>query len=135
MVLLMRKALLLAGFLVLSWAALAQIAPKTPVVSTSLEASHVLKNAPGLLYSVYASNLTGGTSGNLQVFNATSAPVDGAVTPVICVPFSGGAAQAVYGGVPAATFSTGITAVISSAASCFTKTTGTLTGFISGVVQ
>ena len=108
----------------------------TPVVSASLEASHVLKNAPGNLYSVFASNLTGGTVGNLQIFNATSAPSDGAVTPLVCVPFdAGGKAMAFYSPGPPAVFSTGIVAVISSAASCFTKTTGVLTGFISGMTQ
>lgn len=108
----------------------------TPVVSASLEASHVLKNAPGNLYSVFASNLTGGTVGNLQIFNATSVPSDGAVTPLVCVPFdAGGKAMAFYSPGPPAVFSTGIVAVISSAASCFTKTTGVLTGFISGMTQ
>lgn len=107
----------------------------TPVVTAALAATLVLKNAAGNLYGVYASNLTGGTSGYLQVFNATSAPADGAVAPVVCVPFAGGAAQAAYLGVPPAVFSTGITAVISSATVCTTKTTGVLTGFISGLVK
>lgn len=108
----------------------------TPVVSGSLEASHVLKNAAGNLYAVYASNLTGGTTGLLQVFNATSAPADGAVTPIVCVPFNSmGEAAANYVPGPPAVFSTGITAVISSSTTCFTKTTGVLTGFISGLPQ
>lgn len=107
----------------------------TPTVSGSLEASHVLKASGGNLYSVYASNLTGGTSGFLLVLNATSAPGDGAVTPLVCVPFSGGVAQAAYINIPPAVFSTGITAVVSSAATCFTKTTGVLTAFISGLVK
>jgi hypothetical protein len=107
-----------------------------PVVSAALEASHVLKATPGNLYSVYVTNLTGGTAGNLQIFNATSAPTDGAVTPIVCVPFNGlGLAEANYLPGPPAVFSTGITAVISSATSCFTKTTGVLTGFVSGMVQ
>jgi len=108
----------------------------TPVVSASLENSHILDASPGNLYSVYASNLTGGAAGNLQIFNATSAPVDGAVTPIVCVPFnSNGVALANYLNGPPAVFATGITAVISSATSCFTKTTGVLTGFISGMVK
>jgi hypothetical protein len=109
--------------------------PLPPIVSTSLEASHVFKAAPGILYSSYASNLTGGTSGNLLILNATSAPADGAVTPIVCVPFSGGVASANYADIPPASFTTGIVAVVSSATSCFTKTTGTLTAFISGMVQ
>ncbi len=107
----------------------------TPVVSTALEASHVLKATPGNLYSVYASNLTGGATGFLLVLNATSAPGDGAVTPLVCVPFSGGVAQAAYINMPPAVFSTGIVAVVTSATTCFTKTTGVLTAFLSGSVQ
>jgi len=110
-------------------------APMAPVVSASLEASHVLKATGGTLYSAYASNLTGGSSGNLLILNATSAPADGAVSPLVCVPFSGGVASANYANVPPASFSTGIVAVVSSATSCFTKTTGVLTAFISGIVQ
>jgi hypothetical protein len=107
----------------------------TPNVSAALENSHVFKATPGNLYSVYASNLTGGASGFLQVFNATAAPADGAVTPLVCVPFSGGVAQAAYINLPPAVFSTGIVAVVSSATTCFTKTTGVLTAFLSGMVQ
>lgn len=109
----------------------------TPVVSTALENNHVLKgSANGTLYSVYASNLTGGAVGYLQIYNAITAPADGASqTPVVCVPFIGGVASANYQGLPPSAFATGITAVISSATSCFTKTTGVLTGFISGIVK
>jgi hypothetical protein len=111
------------------------VSPKVPVVSAALEASHVLKGAPGLLYGVYVSNLTGGATGKLLVLNATSAPVDGAVAPLVCVELPSGGVSVDYGNTPAASFSTGITAVISSASSCLVKTTGVLTGFISGLVQ
>jgi len=111
-------------------------APMAPVVSAALEATHVLKATGGTLYSAYASNLTGGTAGNLLILNATSAPADGAVTPVVCVPFnSSGVASANYANVPPASFASGIVAVVSSASSCFTKTTGVETAFISGIVQ
>lgn len=103
-----------------------------PVVSAALEASHVLDAVPGSLFSAYASNLTGGTTGYLLIFDAASAPVDGAVTPKVCTPFdSTGRAQAFYN--QPAIFSVGITAVVSSGANCFTKTTGVLTAFISGM--
>jgi hypothetical protein len=106
----------------------------TKVVSAALESSHVIKAAPDNLYAIYASNLTGGVAGNLLVLNSTTVPGDGAVTPIDCVPFdSSGKAQIFYAPGPPAVFSTGIVAVISSAASCFTKTTGVLTGFISGM--
>lgn len=107
-----------------------------PTVSAALENSHVLLASAGKLYSVYASSLTGGATSNLLIFDAASAPVDGAVTPKVCVPFSSlGIASANYQGIPPGSFTTGITAVVSSAASCFTKTTGVTTAFISGLVQ
>lgn len=107
----------------------------TPVVSASAESSHVLKSSAGNLYSVYAVNLTA-TSGFLQVFNATSAPTDGAVTPIECIQLPPLATSSInYGSAPPARFSTGIVAVVSSATTCFTKTTGTITAFIHGVVQ
>jgi hypothetical protein len=106
----------------------------TPVVSAALEGSHVLDAFPGSLYAAYATNLTGGTTGYLMIFNATSAPADGAVTPLVCTPFdSSGRAQAFYSPGPPAIFSAGITAVASSGANCFTKTTGVLTAFFSGM--
>lgn len=106
----------------------------TPVVSASAEASHVLKAGAGNLYSVYATNLTA-TAGYLVVVNLTSAPTDGAITPLDCVPLpAGGVAAIDYSTIPAR-YSTGITAVITSAATCFTKTTGVITGFIKGAVQ
>jgi len=94
-----------------------------------------LKASAGNAYSVYATNLTA-TSGFLLLFNATSAPVDGAVTPVACAPLSAnGVASINYAPSPPGVFSTGITAVVSSAATCFTKTTGVITAFISGSVK
>lgn len=108
----------------------------TPVVSATTEATHVLKASAGVLYSASATVYSGSSNtGNLLIFNATSAPVDGAVTPIICTPLRGGYQAWVNYSIAPATFSTGITAVISSAASCFTKTTGVLSGFINGMVS
>src|SRR5580765_122165 len=107
----------------------------TPVVSAAAEASHVLKAGAGNAYAVYATNLTS-TNGFLLLINATSAPVDGAVTPLACVPLSAnGFASLNYAPGPPGVFSTGITAVVTSATTCFTKTTGVITAFISGSVQ
>lgn len=107
----------------------------TPVVSAAAESSHVLKAGAGNAYSVYATNLTS-TAGFLLLFNATSAPVDGAVTPIACAPLSpNGIASLQYAPGPPGVFSTGITAVVSSAVTCFTKTTGVITAYISGSVQ
>ena len=106
----------------------------TPVVSGSAEATHVLKNGAGNLYSVYATNQTS-TPGFLTVVNATSAPADGAITPLACVPLPAGGNAALNYTVNPAVYSTGITAVITSATTCFTKTTGVITGFISGAIE
>lgn len=52
----------------------------TPYISPSVESCHVMKasQATAVSYGV----TTGATAGYLMVFNATSAPADGAVTPV-----------------------------------------------------
>lgn len=113
----------------------AAAAGQTPVVSAAGEASHVLKATPGNLYGVYATNLTG-TAGFLVVLNATSAPADGAITPLACVPLTAnGVASINYIPGPPSVYSTGITAVITSAATCFTKTTGVITAYIAGQVS
>ena len=101
-----------------------------PVVSGSAESSHVCKPAPGNLYGVYATNLTG-TAGFLLVLNATSAPVDGAVLPVDFAPLpANGSVSINYSSGPPTEYLTGITAVVSSAATIFTKTTGVITAGI-----
>jgi len=114
---------------------IAQGRPITPVVSAAGESSHVLKASAGNLISVNATNLTA-TAGFLVVLNATAAPADGAITPLACQPLpANGSASIAYGSGPPGAYSTGITAVLTSATTCFTKTTGTLTGFIAGQVQ
>lgn len=124
--------------LVFSTAALAQGA-LTPIVSSTSESSHILKASGGNLFSVYATNLTA-TSGFLLVLNQTTVPADGAVSPIDCIPLpaatssSAGNASLNYVNTPAA-FSAGIVAVLSSATTCFQKTTGTIVGFIKGMVN
>jgi hypothetical protein len=103
----------------------------TPVVSTSAEATHVIKASAGLAEACYAINLTS-TPGFLILLNATSAPADGAVTPLAVAPLPANGAGVISSAMLAAmTFSTGITAVLTSATAPFTKTTGVITGFIS----
>lgn len=107
----------------------------TPVVSTAAEASHVLKASAGNVYSAYANNFSA-TTGWLVLINATSAPADGAITPLACALLSpNGVASINYAPGPPGVFTTGITAVVSSGATCFTKTTGVITAYISGSVQ
>lgn len=106
-----------------------------PVISASAENNHVLKAGPGNLYSVYASNATS-TAGFLLVFNSTTVPADGAVTPQLCVNLpASGTVSINFGPSPPQVFSTGISAALSSATTCFTRTSGTITGFISGSVK
>lgn len=106
-----------------------------PIVSASAEASHVFKASPGTVYGIYATNLTG-TAGFLVVLNATTAPSDGAITPLDCVPLpASGTASINFNPGPGATYNTGIVAVVTSAATCFTKTTGVITAFFRGAAQ
>ena len=103
-----------------------------PVSSGAAASSLVIKAAAGNLFGVYATNTTA-TNGFLLVFNAASAPVDGAVVPLACVSMAGNSTASIsYDGGAPARYGTGITAVLSSGANCFTKTTGVITGFISG---
>lgn len=115
----------------------------TSATSGSAEATHVIKSSAGVLYTAYATNLTS-TGGFLVILNATSAPSDGAIVPLDCVPLpannSAGSCGPGCTGInyrpgPGKTYSVGITAVVTSANTCFTKTTGTITAFISGDAQ
>lgn len=126
--------LLLAALLLWSWGAQAQTGAITPVVSGSAEAVHVLRAAPGRLNSVYATNMTA-TAGFLVVVNAVSAPADGAIVPLDCAPLpANGNVSINYSSRPAA-YNVGVTAILTSATTCFTKTTGVITGFIKGAVD
>lgn len=105
------------------------------VVSAAAGNNLVLKASAGNLYSAYATNLTA-TAGFLVILNAVSSPADGAITPLECAPLpANGNVSISYNPGPAARFGTGITAVVTSAATCFTKTTGVITAFIKGSVQ
>lgn len=103
-----------------------------PIVSGTAVNTLVIKAAPGNLYSVYATN-SSATGGFLLVFNATSAPSDGTVSPIDCVPIAGTSTSGInYAPGPPKVFTIGIVAVLSTGATCFTKTTsGGVTGFIS----
>lgn len=92
------------------------------VVSTAAESSHVLKSGAGNLYGLTVS--IGATTGYVMIFNATSAPVDGAVTPTwppVRVVSDGISGWISIGFDPPLYCSTGITAVFSSTGP-FTKT-------------
>lgn len=104
----------------------------TPVVSTAVESNHILKGSAGNLYGVYIT--TGATPGFMMVFNATTAPADGAVTPNQCIVAPANSTTGLtFNSGPPSVFSTGITAVFSSTG-CFTKT-ASATAFFNGRVQ
>lgn len=108
-------------------------AAATPVVSTAAEGSHVLKASPGNLYALYVVD-TGAVAGFIMVFNAVSAPANGAVTPIHCVPVTASGYNFLnFAPQPPEFYSVGITAVYSSTG-CFTKTTSA-TAFFHAIVQ
>jgi len=113
----------------------ATAAGTSAIASTVSESSHVLKGSPGNLYGAYATNQTA-TSGFLVILNSTTAPGDGAITPLDCIPLPGNSSASIsrIPG-PPRIYSTGITAVVTSGANCFTKTTGVISAFISGDVK
>lgn len=120
---------LIVGLGLLSTPALAQTqclvpaaAPATPVVSSALEASHVLKASPGCLISGYVTIDSTG-AGWLMIFNSTTVPADGAVTPQDCIyiPSAPNSVGLNWAPLPPEWFSTGI-AVAFSSTGCFTKT-------------
>lgn len=116
-------------YLGLASAALAQTqcvvpanAAATPIVSAAAEGSHVLKASPGCLISAYVYN--SGAAAFLMIFNSTTVPADGAVTPIQCVPVASASYQFInFAPQPPEYYSTGISAAISTTG-CFTKTVG-----------
>lgn len=108
--------------------------------SGAAEASHVfcdgtgaspVHKAPCFLRSIYVT--TGGTAGYLMIFNATSAPADGAVTPTECVVAPANTTTSFDFGDTSEQYVTGLTAVFSSTG-CFTKTASS-TAFFRGSAQ
>lgn len=135
----MKKLWLALVFAILSGLApaRAQVVPPnaaaTPVVSAAAEGSHVLKASPGNLYALYVVD-TGAVAGFIMVFNATTAPANGAVTPIHCVPVSASGYNFLnFAPQPPEFYSIGIVAVYSSTG-CFTKTTSA-TAFFHAIVQ
>jgi hypothetical protein len=91
----------------------------TPVVSAGAEASHLIRGAPGNLYSLYVT--TGAVAGYVMTFNAITAPADGAVAPIECVAAPANSTISISFNGPPDIYSLGIVAVFSSTG-CFTKT-------------
>ncbi len=104
----------------------------TPVVSASAEGSHILKASPGCIISGYVT--TGAAAGFLMIFNATSAPADGAVTPQNCISVPATTSMGLnWAPQPTEWYSTGIVVVFSTTG-CFTKTISN-TAYFHALVQ
>lgn len=110
--------------------------PTTPIACTSLCANLVVKNSAGNLYSfeVAADSTLSGAAWWIMVYNATSAPGDGSVTPIKCYAAPSGAtnfnAAFTSGGIA---LSTGITIGVSTNG-CYTKA-ASIHAFISADYQ
>lgn len=92
-----------------------------PTVSAAVTGSTIFKASAGNLYSV--SVTAGASAGFLLVFNSTTVPADGAVTPQQCIPIAANAHvdyDATYASIPER-FTTGIVGVFSTTG-CYTKT-------------
>jgi hypothetical protein len=114
--------------------AAAQPIALTPVATPSAANNLVLKATPGHLFGLTVANQTA-TAGFLVVLNATTAPADGAIVPLVCVALPANGNAQIPPGFPSFSFNVGMVAVLTSATTCFTKTTGVITGFISGLVD
>lgn len=101
-----------------------------PIVNTTAGNNLVLKTTAGSLCTYTVVNVTA-TAGFVVVLNATAAPADGVITPIDCRTIAANGTVTVNWETPLY-LNTGITIVVTSAATCFTKTTGAITAFISG---
>lgn len=105
--------------------------------STATESGHAAICATACnLYSLTATNLSTTTVLMLMIFNSTTVPGDGAVTPDQCLPVSPGpgATGVSSAGGPPTRYSTGLSVALSSGASCTTKT-ASVNGFFTWGVQ
>jgi len=106
--------------------------PATPVVSTVAEGTHILKPSSGCLIAV--SVTSGAVSGYLLVYNSITAPVDGTVTPIECVPVGANSLQFInFAPQPPEFYSVGIS-VVYSTTGCFIQTTSA-TAFFHALIQ
>lgn len=110
------------------------VAPSTLATAScsALCANQVIDAAPGSLYSfnVSADSTLSAAAWWIMIYNATSAPGDGSVTPLKCYAMALGTTSFSAAFPTPVPFSTGITMGVSTTG-CFTKTASTH-AFISG---
>lgn len=102
----------------------------TTTATAAVAGSLVLKASAGNLYGYNV--VAGATAGYLMIFNSTTAPADGAVTPLVCVAVAANASVDRSFDIPRR-FTTGITMVFSTTGP-FNKTVSN-TAFLAGAVQ
>lgn len=110
----------------------ASTAGSTTGATSALAANLVIKASAGNLYGlqVSADSTLSAVAWWLMVYDATSAPGDGAVTPTKCYAFPAGTTSASLAFPTPAVFATGITVGVSTTG-CFTKT-ASIHAFIAG---
>lgn len=86
--------------------------------SASAESNHVVKNAAGNVYSVYAFSTAAGL---LMTFNSVTVPGDGAVTPIECIPVAANSYAAHDLNDIPDQYGTGISVAFSTGTNCFNK--------------
>ncbi len=112
--------------------------PDLHASSTSLVTSLVVKASAGSLLGFYCNAITGGVTGVCIAYNNTIVPSPGALTgsKVLDTCTITSAAGCFLSRIPLGVdYDTGIVILLSSAATPFTYTTGTLTGFLSADYQ
>lgn len=101
----------------------------TPVVSSAVESGHVLKASAGNLYRL---RVTSTVAGYVLIFNSTTVPSNGAVTPQSCTQAGVGTTEIDHATIPDR-YTTGIS-VAYSTTGCFTNTLS-VTAMIEGEIE
>lgn len=112
--------------------AVVALPPSAPLSTSSIASNLIIKGSPGNLYSLQASadSTLSGAAWWLMLYDATTAPGDGAITPLKCFAFQSGTTLVGLAFPTPVSFATGIVAGVSTTG-CFTKT-ASAHAFISG---
>lgn len=105
----------------------------TPMPSTTPEAFHLFSTTACKVYRVTSVNLTS-VPGWLCLLDRASIPADGAITPFATVRIDPYATAEIAYGLPPAQTITGLVAVLTEAADCFTQATTVIRGFLSAQI-